>query len=345
MAKKPPSVVRILVVDDFEPFRRIVRSMLREHPEFQVIAEAADGLAAVQKAEALQPDLILLDIGLPHLNGIEVARRIRKLSPESKILFVSQESSADVVQGALATGACGYVVKADAVNELLAAMHAVLRNEQFVGSRFAGQGFTRVSDERALKDSLRDKGRLQTQDKDVAARHEAQFYSDDEGFLDGLMQFVRNALETGNAVIVVATESHRASLLQRLEAENLDIGAAIEQGRYIALDAAKTLSIFMVNGLPDPGRFLKHAGDLIVEATKVVSGEHARVAACGECAPLLWAQGNAEAAIQLEQLWNEIATTYDVDILCGYPQNSFHGEHGRQIFQELCALHSAVHPS
>jgi DNA-binding NarL/FixJ family response regulator len=175
MAKKPPSVVRILVVDDFEPFRRIVRSMLREHPEFQVIAEAADGLAAVQKAEELHSDLILLDIGLPHLNGIEAARRIRKLSPESKILFVSQESSADVVQGALSTGACGYVVKADAVRELVAAVNAVLRGEQFVGSRFAGQGFARVSEEKAIEDSLRDKAltRLQTQDnsgKSAAAK-------------------------------------------------------------------------------------------------------------------------------------------------------------------------------
>ncbi len=89
------------MVDDFEPFRRLVVSMLQKQPELQIIYEASDGSEAVQKAEELQPDLILLDIGLPKLNGIEAARRIRKLSPGSKILFVSQDLSADFIHGAL----------------------------------------------------------------------------------------------------------------------------------------------------------------------------------------------------------------------------------------------------
>ena len=101
------SSVRVLVVDDYEPFRRFVCSTLEQRPELQIVGEASDGLEAVQKAEELQPDLIVLDIGLPTLNGIEAARRIRKLSPESKILFVSQESSADVVQEALRFGRTG----------------------------------------------------------------------------------------------------------------------------------------------------------------------------------------------------------------------------------------------
>jgi hypothetical protein len=123
----------------------------------------------------------------------------------------------------------------------------------------------------------------------------------------------------------------------------VDIGAAIQQGRYISLDAVDTLWTFMVNDLPDPVRFLKVVGDLIMAAAKVVEGEHARVAACGECAPLLWAQGNAEAAIRVEHLWDEIATTDDVDILCGYSLGSFHGGQGSHMFQRICAEHSAVH--
>src|SRR5438132_13489465 len=99
-------------------------STLQESAEWQVIGEVWDGLEAVQKAEELQPDLILLDIGLPTLNGIEAARRIRKLSPESKILFMSQESSADVVQEALTLGARGFVAKTDAGSELLVAVEA-----------------------------------------------------------------------------------------------------------------------------------------------------------------------------------------------------------------------------
>jgi hypothetical protein len=99
----------------------------------------------------------------------------------------------------------------------------------------------------------------------------------------------------------------------------------------------------MVNDQPDPVRFLKVTRDLVLAAAKAAKGEHPRVAACGECAPLLWAQGNAEAAIRVENLWNEIAKTYYVDILCGYPLGSFHAEQDRHIFQRICAEHSAVH--
>src|SRR5271154_2818323 len=119
------STVRVLVVDDYEPFRRFVCSTLAKKPELQVIGEASDGLEALHKAEELKPNLVVLDIGLPTLNGIEVARRIRKLCPECKILFMSQGSSVDVAQAAFSLGARGYVVKAHAGSELTAAVEAV----------------------------------------------------------------------------------------------------------------------------------------------------------------------------------------------------------------------------
>jgi len=92
------------VVEDSEEFRKFICSTLGERPELQIVGEDTDGLQALQRADELQPDLILLDIRLPSLNGIEVARQILKLSPKSKILFVSQESSTDVVREALGTG-------------------------------------------------------------------------------------------------------------------------------------------------------------------------------------------------------------------------------------------------
>ena len=128
------SLVRVLVVEDFEPFRRFVASTLQKRPELQIVCEVSDGLEAVQKAQELQPDMIVLDIGLPTLNGIEAARRISKVSPGSKVLFLSQESAAIVVQEALELGALGYVVKAHAGSELLPAVEAVLKGEQFVSS-------------------------------------------------------------------------------------------------------------------------------------------------------------------------------------------------------------------
>ena len=113
------------MVDDYEPWRRFVCLALRRQPELEIIGEAADGLDAVRKAEELQPDLILLDVGLPTLNGIQTAREVRRTCPASKILFVSQESSPDVVCEAMSTGAHGFVVKANA-NDLLTGVNAAL---------------------------------------------------------------------------------------------------------------------------------------------------------------------------------------------------------------------------
>jgi len=125
---------RVLVVDDYEPFRRFVCSTLGKRPALQIVGEASDGAEAIRRAEELKPDLILLDIGLPTLNGIEVARQIRTLAPDSKIIFVSQESSRDVVQEALNSGARGYVLKTGAARDLLIAVEAVLEGKQFVSS-------------------------------------------------------------------------------------------------------------------------------------------------------------------------------------------------------------------
>jgi DNA-binding NarL/FixJ family response regulator len=126
--------VRILVVDDYEPWRKHICSILQTRQELYVIAEAADGLDAVQKAQELQPDLILLDIELPNLNGLEAANRIRQFAPDAKIIFVTQNSDRDVVRAALSAGAHAYVQKTDAGSELFTAMAGVLGGDDFVSS-------------------------------------------------------------------------------------------------------------------------------------------------------------------------------------------------------------------
>ena len=318
--------------------------MLQKQPELQVVGEASDGLEAVHRAEELQPDLVVLDIGLPTLNGIEAARRIRKLSPESRILFVSQETSADVVQGALAEGAKGYVVKMDARRELLTAVDAILRGEQFVGRRFSSHDSAGALDARVSEADPSTGNFAPLQQKvEIARCHEAGFYFEDTRLLDDLTQFVGAALNAGNAAIIVATESHRDSLLLRLEAQGLDIVASIEQGRYIALDAADALPTFMLGGVPDPVRFSTVLGKLISTAAKAVKGKQARVAIFGEMCRLLWEQGNAEAAIQVEKLGNQLTKTYDVDILCGYSLGIVQGGMDSQIFQRICAEHTVVY--
>ena len=126
-------VVRILVVDDFEPWRRFISTAVEQEPQLLLIGEVSDGLEAVQKSKELKPDLILLDIGLPKLDGLAAARQIRKVSPKSKILFMTQESSAAVVREAMEIGA-GFLVKTDAGTELLAAVVGVMSGEQFLST-------------------------------------------------------------------------------------------------------------------------------------------------------------------------------------------------------------------
>jgi DNA-binding NarL/FixJ family response regulator len=128
------SALRTLVVDDHEDLRKLLRWMLQEKTECVVIGEASDGLQAIEQAKELQPDLILLDLALPKLNGMEAARQIRKACPQSKIIFLSQDSSPEIVEGALLLGAAGYLLKSDAT-ELPLAVDAVLRGEVFVSRR------------------------------------------------------------------------------------------------------------------------------------------------------------------------------------------------------------------
>jgi DNA-binding NarL/FixJ family response regulator len=378
-------VRQVLVVDDFLPWLRLVRAMLESKDDLNII-EALDGSEAVQKAQQFQPDLILLDISLPSLNGIESARRIRELSPNSKILFVSSESSAEVVEEALRVGARGYLWKPDAASELLLAVDAILRGEQFVGSRLRPDVITsgiigpspskaqksadvktsramewEISAQKATYTCTRCAWELVVEvgtcpepfrlfEQHVCANHvltsrvhEVASYRDEASFVDGLVRFIDAALKKGKSVIVITSEAYRGNIRRGLQARGWDVAAAIQEGIYISLDASDTLSTFMVDDWPDATRLFETAGNLISDAAKMAKSEPPRVAICGECAPILWAQGKAEAAIQLEKLWDAVARRHEVDILCGYMLAGLRRSENSHIFERICAEHSGVY--
>lgn len=145
------TAIRILLVEDFEAFRTFTKSLLQEKPDFQIVCEVSDGLQAVVRAKELDPDLILMDIGLPGLNGIEAARQIRAFVPKARIVFLTQENSAEIVQEALSLGALGYVHKPCAGNDLLRAIAAALQGRQFVSSYPNGFPFAEGSDRPATE--------------------------------------------------------------------------------------------------------------------------------------------------------------------------------------------------
>lgn len=166
-----------------------------------------------------------------------------------------------------------------------------------------------------------------------------QFYPTEGHLLDLLARFIGTALVTGDVGIVIATGDHRDGLARRLKSRGFEVAVARRQGRYLALDAEDTLASFMRNGKPDAALFQEVIGGTIAKV--VARGERRRIAAFGEMVALLWAAGTPEAAIDLEQMWNDLSTRYDFALCCAYPMKSFGNGHAAS-FMKICAQHSHV---
>jgi hypothetical protein len=223
----------------------------------------------------------------------------------------------------------------DVLSETVADMSAMLKDVEQVLRRceqLSGIELVKRIEAPSLQSRLRAPG-----------LHEVGFYSDDRQFLEHLTQFVGTALKRGDAAIFVATESHRNSLLPSLQMFGVDIGAAVEQGRYVALDVVDAVADIMRDGMPDPVRFMEVFDQLVPAAVKATKKKHPRIAVFGECGPLFCAQGNAKATIEMEKLGNLLIKAYDVDILCGYFPLRIPGGIDTHLLQRICEEHSAVH--
>lgn len=175
--------------------------------------------------------------------------------------------------------------------------------------------------------------------------HVVQFYSDDSFLIDALSKFVGTALGSGDSAIVIATQVHVDGLTQRLRARSLDIVRSARRGRYVVLDAAETLSKFMRDGQPDAELFVNTVGKAVARASAAAEGKSPRVAAFGEMVALLWAAGNADGAIKLEQLWNDLANTHSFSLRCAYPLAGFYDGTHAEPFLKICSAHTAVIPA
>ena len=174
--------------------------------------------------------------------------------------------------------------------------------------------------------------------------HVVQFYAEDAALLDSIARFIATALEAGDTAVVIATQAHRDGLRQRLADRGLDVEGAIRRGHFMALDAGDTLSKFMRDGSPDPRAFANVVGGVFDRARAVAGVGPRRVAAFGEMVALLWAEGNPEAAIQLEQRWNDLAQTHSFSLRCAYPITGFNRDQYGEPFAKICAAHGGVIP-
>jgi hypothetical protein len=239
-----------------------------------------------------------------------------------------------MVEEAFRLGAWGYLSKLDGVRELLHAVDAVLRGERFVSGRHGAHVFPSTDDEHSPLALLKpEAGRV----------HELASYRCDSSFIEGFTRFIETALSKGNPAIVIATESHRTRILEELQTRTRNLASAIQNGLYISFDVNGALSAIMVNDWPDATRLAQWVGNVVREAARAATGRSHRVAICGECAPILLAQGKADAAIQLERLWDTIAGTHEVNILCGYSFSPLRHSENSHIFETIRAAHSAAY--
>ena len=317
----------VLVVDDHAPWRQHLHSLLLGATGWEICGEASDGGEAIQQAKTCRPDVILLDIELPTLNGIEAANAILASNSRSKILFVSAHRSWDIVDAALSTGARGYVLKTWVAEELLPAMETVAAGGRFISAALTG---------RAIDTAQRPRNRC------LSRSHVAGFYSDGELLLDEYARSVGNVLDAGSVAVYIADESRRSAVLRRLEARRLNVDLAIREGRLRSTDVVEWMATFMVDGWPDEARFWRSAHLLISGVRSRFAEQHPGVAVCGDGAGSLLRDDRIEAAIRLEQLWDDFARTYNLDVFCGY-SGTLDREDATGVFQRICAAHSAVH--
>lgn len=175
------------------------------------------------------------------------------------------------------------------------------------------------------------------------AAHEVQFYAEDRPLVEEISRLIASSLVNGDSAVVIATRAHRDALARALLARDVNLPRIIAQGRYLAWDAAETLSRFMAGGMPDAERFSSLASGAISEAKSAARAD-AHVLIFGEMVALLWSQGNREAAVRLEELWNDLAERHAFSLRCAYPIHGFHGGADAEFFDRICGAHSAVLP-
>lgn len=315
----------VLVVDDYEPWRRRVAAELDKSGRWRVVGECEDGGEAVLEASARKPDLIILDIGLKTMNGVEAARRIIADDPGARILFLTGQQSPEVAEAALATGARAYLLKPEAGGALLRAVEAVA-----AGARFISAGLPpEVVD--AITPPVN------------GHSHHAAFHSNNAALVYEYARFAENALGRAQPVLIIAPRASLARVREELEARGVQIERAIRAGRYEAFDVESELSKLMPDGRYDRERFRGAAVSMLDNAAKKAGGGR-RAAACGEIAPQLWRSGRGDTAIDIERVWDETARATGADVLCGYCVDGARlEERDYTVFRDICALHGAAY--
>lgn len=315
---------RVLIADDNRKILSCVSELLSPH--FQVVAEVTHGQAALEAAAHSEPDLVVLDIAMPELNGIRVARELRRLGSRARVVFLTLYRDDDYLSAAFESGALGFVYKSRLHADLIPALDHALAGYRFVSP----QGFLGQTTGNITTWFPRDRG-----------FHTIRFYHDDQDRLAGGIGYVVAALQESATVIYVDTKAHLAGIAKNLE--EFGVRVASERGHFIMLDVHRdVLPYIMVGGMPDPAQMIRLFDDVV----RHTSPGHIdrRLAMAGEIAPALWAEGLPEAAIEVERLTDEFVHARSASVYCTYPAEWLYKTHHHQTMARLCALHTSVVP-
>jgi CheY-like chemotaxis protein len=307
----------VLVADDHPQMLETVSRMLGR--SFEVVATAADGRQALAAAGEHHPDAVILDVGMPGLDGFQTARELHRLGSRAPIVFLTMHDADDYVETAMDIGVRGYVVKTRMDTDLTDAVHHALDGRLFVPSLTS------------LYEVVGDSG-----------VHAVQFRADQTSFVDECGSFFDRALRRGDQVAIVARQATRQGIARRLSALGWNLQTTVAEQRYSEVDALDALLQSLENGMPTRERISAIVADLERSRRVFAAGRPVRLTVAGEMSAILAERGNAEGAKCLESLWTELTRDLPFFTLCTYPAENFQPDADRALWHALSHQHTAV---
>jgi DNA-binding NarL/FixJ family response regulator len=311
----PPGKSRVLLADDHIAFLESVKRLVEA--AFDVVALAGGGRQALELARRLQPDVVVLDIGMPGLDGFQTLEQLRRQNPEARVVFLTMHRDDDFVSAAINAGAHGYVLKSRAAMDLISAIHHALAGRLFVPS-------------------------LTSLSTVAGSQHIVQFHADERQFLDDVSALVGATLRSGEPVLIVASEATRIGVAQRLQAREMNLAMLAERRQYVEQDSALAVSQIVHDGSPDEERVREIIHGLDRLRLAAPKGPRGRLTIVGDIAISLCRSGDTEAALEVERIWNEVTRPLPFFTVCSYPIECFEQPAARNQLPRLCAEHTAV---
>ena len=315
MNTSTPARPRILLADDHTLFLQSISRLLAA--AFDVVATAGDGRQALDLAKRLRPAVAVLDIAMPHLDGFQTLKQLRRDAPEIRVVFLTMHRDDEMIAAAINEGAHGYVLKSRLHLDLISAIDHALAGRLFVPT-------------------------LTSLSMVAGSRHAVQLHANDSRFLDDVSRLVDATLRSGEPVVIVTSDATRRGVEQRLQARQTNLAMFTEQGQYVARDSALALSRVMHHGRPDEGRVAAVINDIDRLRLAFPKGPRRRVTIVGDITVALCRKGDFDAALKLERIWNELTRALPIFTVCSYPLDCFEHSAARNQLPNVCGEHSAV---